>query len=110
FDSEGNTLDTAGNRLDFTFDENDIYYDDNGTEKQGKDINNNGSSTDTVTYKADFYEYDDIYDSSDNGSDPLNNLVVDVSAPITTGSILPFEKTWSQEVYVRKGQIIRFNP
>ncbi|MDA0902393.1 MAG: hypothetical protein O3B09_03175, partial [Proteobacteria bacterium] len=70
-------------------------------------------SHNAVLYKADFYEYDDIYNISEDGesgfvNDPLESLLVPFSRPTIEGE--PFVKNWSQEVFVRKGQVIRFEP
>ena len=80
----------------------------------GIDVNGDGNK-DTVNYKADFYEYDSLYTStqfSDNedGNDPLNNLSVNVSSYLNADVSGFYAKDWSDHVFVRKGQIIRFNP
>ncbi len=63
----------------------------------GRIINPLGSRVDfNGPLTADFYEYS----TSTNPTDPINNLSVPIN--ITSG--------WSDKVFVRKGQVIRFDP
>lgn len=70
---------------------------------KGSIINPRGShlneTIDSIALKADFYEYDPL--SSDN---PLKELEVDAS--LSSNAI----HTWTDPIFVRKGQTIRFNP
>ena len=69
---------------------------------KGRVINPNGSRTDIdSSYTADFYEYDHF--SSSLSNDPLENLSVTASPSL--GSL-----NWSNKIFLRKGQKIRFSP
>ncbi len=69
---------------------------------KGRIINPNGSSLGLdSSYTADFYEYQNF--TQNLGTDPLENLSVIASPAI--GNL-----TWSNEVFLRKGQTIRFSP
>lgn len=71
---------------------------------QGRVINPNGSQTDLdSSYTADFYENDTFGIAT--SKDPLSSL----SVPATPTSVSP-DNYWSNPVFVRKGQIIRFAP
>ncbi len=74
----------------------------------GRIINPTGDRRDSPSndYDNDFYEYDSFGVAVP--TDPLANLTV----PITAGpdSETPFNKSWSEKVFVRKGQVIRFDP
>ena len=69
---------------------------------KGRIVNPRGNHVDSPPFTADFYEYDNF--STAISSDPLKNLSVPSSAN-GTGLM-----SWSDQVYVRKGQIIRFSP
>jgi len=55
---------------------------------------------------ADFYEYDSF--SATTSVDPVKNLSVPISN--ATSAVDIFDKNWSDKFFVRKGQIIRFDP
>ncbi len=57
--------------------------------------------------REDFYEYDSFETSQ--SADPINNLG---NIPFSNRSIgaAGFNKNWSNKVFVRKGQVIRFDP
>jgi type IV secretory pathway VirB6-like protein len=54
---------------------------------------------------ADFYEYDSFSVPIASSIDPVKNLVVPIS-----NTVGPFDKDWSTRFFVRKGQVIRFDP
>lgn len=66
---------------------------------KGRVVNPSGSLLDFSSFTKDFYEYDDF--TTAISVDPLANL----SVPTYTGS-----SSWSNRVFVRKGQKIRFSP
>lgn len=70
---------------------------------RGRIINPNGSHFDVdSSYTADFYEYGNFINQAGNG-DPLESIIVTASQPFA-------QLTWSDEFFVRKGQVIRFAP
>lgn len=69
---------------------------------KGRIINPSGNHQDIDTnYTADFYEYDPF--SAASSADPLNSLTVPPSSSLGVMS-------WSNRVFLRKGQIIRLSP
>lgn len=71
---------------------------------KGRVVNPSGRFTDfpnDATFTKDFYEYDDFTAAS--STDPLANLSVPTYTPGSATS-------WSNKVFVRKGQKIRFSP
>ena len=72
---------------------------------KGRIINPNGSYTDSESYEADFYEY------SSDADDPMNSVSVPV---LKSGSLVsnwtPGILFTATQIYVRKGQKIRFYP
>ncbi|MCE3255881.1 MAG: TrbL/VirB6 plasmid conjugal transfer protein [Rickettsiaceae bacterium] len=76
---------------------------------KGRIINPDGSRVDSTTTadfdEADFYEYDSFETVTSN--DPLSNLTISTSTTLNTSS----DKNWTtQKIFVRKGQVIRFDP
>jgi type IV secretory pathway VirB6-like protein len=57
---------------------------------------------------ADFYEYDSFSTPIASSADPVKNLNVPISNATSTVDI--FSKNWSDKFFVRKGQVIRFDP
>jgi type IV secretory pathway VirB6-like protein len=73
-------------------------------------INPSGSRVDfNGANSADFYEYDSFSVPQAASIDPAKNIVVPISDSTSPVDIFP--KTWSTaKVFVRKGQVIRFDP
>lgn len=65
---------------------------------KGRIINPEGSHVATTTLAADFYEYD-------SANDPLNSVSVPSSNYNSSAT-----SAWSSQIFVRKGQVIRFAP
>ncbi len=57
---------------------------------------------------ADFYEYDSFSTPIASSIDPIKNLNVPISN--ATSPVEIFNKNWSNKFFVRKGQVIRFDP
>jgi type IV secretory pathway VirB6-like protein len=73
----------------------------------GRIINPTGSRVDfDGSGTADFYEHDPFSIATSN--DPINDLAVPISAATTIGT--SFIKNFSDTVFVRKGQVVRFSP
>ena len=74
----------------------------------GRIINPKGDRTDDAAnaFDNDFYEYDSF--ATNPSTDPINNLNIPISN--STNLDAPFDKTWSEKIFVRKGQVIRFDP
>lgn len=75
---------------------------------KGRVINPNGSRVDfNGVNSADFYEYDS-FSTGAASIDPIKNLNVPLSN--ATSPVDIFNKTFSDKLFVRKGQVIRFDP
>ena len=73
---------------------------------KGRIINPTGSHTDISSgFTADFYEYHDFGVSQSSDSPALTDPLSTISLTASTST-----KSWSGEVFVRKGQKIRFAP